>query len=106
MARVCTTWPAIQSMALLRSVGAFQSSSRVRPSDAGSTKPSLMAKMVAIGAATALVVAVVMGPPVCLPVSSTFLPRLRLHPSFEDDERLGPETLEVGPQRGQRLRID
>lgn len=43
--------------------------------------------------------------PFCLP-SSTFLLRLRLDLSFEGEERLGPEALEVRSQRRERLRID
>src|SRR5688500_12474306 len=38
--------------------------------------------------------------------SSTLLLRLPFQPSFERDERLSPEALEVAPQRGERFRID
>jgi hypothetical protein len=38
--------------------------------------------------------------------SSPFLLRLHFHASLEGDERVCPETLKVGPQRGHRLRID
>jgi hypothetical protein len=61
--------------------------------------------MVAIGAATGLVVPVIMGSPFGLP-ASTFLLRRRLDVSFEGEERLSPEALEVRSQRGERLRID
>src|SRR5215831_15708891 len=49
-------------MALFLSVGAFHSSSWVRPSNARSTRSSLNEKIIAIGAATTLVIAVVMEP--------------------------------------------
>jgi hypothetical protein len=71
-----------------------------------------MAKMVAIGAATALVVAVVMRPLFCIVgalvarAPSTLLFRPHFHPSLEGDEGVSPEALEVRPQRRKRLRID
>ena len=41
-----------------------------------------------------------------IPSSSPFLLRLHFHASLEGDERVCPETLKVGPQRGHRLWID